>query len=398
MFRLGTLAPPLCFLLIPLSALAETSLISSPSVHARLRYEDIDADRPLSGANATVRLNVSNSMRFGRRLETLGELQAGYHVFNDLTLSDPAAGRELADINFLQINRLQAQYEFSPKFNLTLGRQYLSHSNERLLGSLRFLDNDQTFDAARLNYVGSTGTTFDVSYANRALRQGGRFDAETDFSGDIWNISFSTPTPLGTFFIHHQDIAFDDVGLRPASVANFETTLFSLSGRRHRSNVNVIWSVAYGLQDQDRAASASGLEYLDANASISVDNLTFTAGYEKLGAGSGDLAFQTPLGTNHAFQGKADLFLKTPPGGVIDKNANLSYAFGAIGEFKKVSSAIAYHEFTSDMGARSLGDEWDVTLQSVFRGALLKLEFANYQAASFGTDRTFVWLTVGKTY
>ena len=90
--------------------------------------------------------------------------------------------------------------------------------------------------------------------------------------------------------------------------------------------------------------------------------------------------------------------MKTPPGGVIDKNANLSYAFGAIGEFKKVSSAIAYHEFTSDMGARSLGDEWDVTLQSVFRGTLLKLEFANYQAASFGTDRTFVWLTVGKTY
>ena len=398
MLRLSRILQPVFALSIPWTAIAETSPLSEMSVETRLRYEDIQSDNgPFSGDNATFRVNVSNEANLHKNLNVLGELQAGLHIFNNVSFIAPPSS-EIANNNFIQVNRLQAQFEISPELNLTVGRQYLTQMNERLLGALRFLDNDQTFDAVRLNYVDKNGLTVNLSYANRVLRQGGRVDPEMDFSGDIWNVAASTPTPIGTLCLHHQNIEGDKPLQRLAGLSHAQTTILNLSGRSHTDNTNLLWSLSYGQQDQSGALSANDLEYFDAKASLSVEKLTLSAQYENLGANSAGSAFQTPLGTNHAFQGKADLFLKTPDLGLIDTNLNIKYSFGTVGEFKKISGTLSYHDFKADTGPQTLGSEWDFTLQSVIRGTLIKFEYANYDAASFGTDRSFVWLTLGKKY
>ncbi len=119
------------------------------------------------------------------------------------------------------------------------------------------------------------------------------------------------------------------------------------------------------------------------------DALSLKLGHEQLGSDAGSFALQTPLGTRHAFQGWADVFLKTPDVGLRDAyvavDANLQW-FGV---------GATYHQFRADEGHVALGHEIDAQVSVPLPHALrAQVKLAHYQADNFGVDTDKFWLQI----
>ena len=113
---------------------------------------------------------------------------------------------------------------------------------------------------------------------------------------------------------------------------------------------------------------------------------------ELLSSNDGLYAFQTPLGTNHLFQGWADQFLTTPRQGIRDTFLSAS------AKIQKAQLLAEYHDFESDFGSIDFGDEFDVGVSyPLMRKLTGKLEYADYKAgdtASGKVDTRKFWLTL----
>ena len=149
------------------------------------------------------------------------------------------------------------------------------------------------------------------------------------------------------------------------------------------------FSYALEYADQSNYADAPNsvdAQYYLAELGVKLGAVTPQIGYEVLG-GDGVFGFSTPFGTNHAFQGWADIFLNTPPGGIRDAYASLS---GTTGKFKL---AAIYHEFSADQGGQNYGSEIDLLLaRPITQRLSLLLKYADYQADDFAVDTRRYWL------
>jgi hypothetical protein len=95
---------------------------------------------------------------------------------------------------------------------------------------------------------------------------------------------------------------------------------------------------------------------------------------ELLSSNDGLYGFQTPLGTNHLFQGWVDKFVVTPKNGIRD-----TYLSGGT----KFCSVLVYaelHRYRTDYQSLDLGNEFDIGLTFLFTKRLTgKLEYGDYR-------------------
>jgi len=111
-----------------------------------------------------------------------------------------------------------------------------------------------------------------------------------------------------------------------------------------------------------------------------VDSLTFKASFERLD-GTGSAAFQTPLGTNHAFQGTADRFLTTPRDGIRDAYGTL---VATMHGFKFIAG---YHMLESDEFGYDYGNELDLQLtRAINKHFTVGAKYADYDADTNATN------------
>lgn len=127
--------------------------------------------------------------------------------------------------------------------------------------------------------------------------------------------------------------------------------------------------------------------------------------HEVLSSNSGNYAFQTPLGTNHLFQGWADHFLATPRQGIRDTFVTFA------GSIQKAKLYAEYHVFKSDEPFATLGGqlgdkygtEFDASVTYPFTPKITcKLEYAKFNESDvYGTlagaarkgDKEMFWIT-----
>ncbi len=113
-----------------------------------------------------------------------------------------------------------------------------------------------------------------------------------------------------------------------------------------------------------------------------VESVALGLGYELLSGDGGVDAFQTPLGTNHAFQGAADRFLVTPGDGIRDAYLRLSARVAG------AQVAVEFHDFRADRDGYRYGQEWNFLLEkTIAQRFLIGAQYADYQAD--GNDRNF---------
>ena len=374
-------------------ALAEP-LKLTPLIDARLRYEGVDQQGKSEQADAlTFRMRSGLEAKSGP-WSFLAEAEATLAINGDYnsTVNGRTAFPVVADPQTIELNRVQLQYRGLPQTVVTLGRQRINLDDQRFVGTVLWRQNEQTYDAVRLESAALGPLTADITYSWSVRSIFGIDSPLQSIGGD--NVLAQLGGKAGPVAI--KGFAYlvdqDQAGRRQFSSQTYgarATGSFALSSQ---FKLGIVASFAQQ-SDYKNNPNTYAAEYWLGEAQMAAHGLTLTGGYEVLGASSGRpfTSFQTPLATAHKFNGWADLFLTTPPNGLRDAYAGLGYALPT--PRGPVSLSVIYHRFDSDRLDQHYGDEWNA--QAAFKltphiGLLVK--YADYRAASFGTDTRKLWL------
>jgi len=362
-----------------------------PIIDARVRYETVD--QPATDADAiTVRLRSGIEIAksgFSFLAEAEGNL-AILEDFNSTTNGNGGIFSVVADPENIELNRLQIKYANKGFGDVILGRQRINIDDQRFVGSVGWRQNEQTFDAIAANVTALKGVTFNASYSNSQRTIFGiEADNRTAFDGDF--VFLGAGTKLGPINIKGFSYLLDfdaDEGLGPLSNST-QTYGASAAAKFNIGKANLALRARYANQSdyQDNPNDFSA-DYFDGWASLSYSGFSLIGGYENLGSDNG-VGFRTPLATLHKFNGFADVFLGTPGAGLEDKYVKVKYNIPVLGG---LNALVAYHNFDSDVGGISYGDEIDAVLSFKVKKANILLKYANYQADGFGVDTERFWI------
>jgi hypothetical protein len=373
-----------------------------PLLDLRLRYENVDQDGLPRNANAwTLRARAGAEIVAGDwSLLTEGEATAPLREEYDSGLNGKTSYPIVADPPNGELNRLQLQYRGLPKTIVTAGRQRINLDDQRFIGSVGWRQNEQTFDALRIEFSGIESVKADLTYAwsNRTIWGiDGKAARQQAVSGDnlfanlAWTSSVGTLT--GFAYLIDQDEAAVQ-GLRQSS----QTYGIRLVGSRALSrSAKLNYAASYARQsDYHRNPSDYAADYWLIDVGLDLGALKLGAGLEVLGADDGVplTSFQTPLATLHKFQGWADRFLTTPPNGVRDFYASAAYGWKKMAGLDSIAAQIVYHRFDSDRLDIAYGEEWNAQLSAKRGSWAATAKLAAYDADALASDTRKLWLQV----
>jgi hypothetical protein len=373
-----------------------------PLIDARLRYENVDQvplAKDAQAITARVRAGVeAKTKAFAVLVEAEGTLAIS-EKYNS-GLNGKAAFPVVADPETIELNRAQVQLLAIPKTVVTLGRQRINLDDQRFVGSVGFRDNEQTFDAVRIEYSGIKNVKADVTYSwsQRTIWGidgiGGRQQA---VRGDnvFANLSFKHKigTLTGFAYLVDQD---------EAAISSFRMSSKTFGARfagttPFSKKAKLTYAASYARQsDYHRNPNAYAADYILGEVGVEAKGFKLLGGYEVLGADKGAAltSFQTPYATLHKFNGWADKFLVTPPNGLRDAYAVAGYTKPKLGKFTAVSVQANYHSYRSDRLGIDYGDEVGAQLSAKLKKYTFTLKYADYNAKLFATDTQKFWASV----
>ncbi len=311
----------------------------------RLRYEGVDQDGKAENADAfTLRSLIGwqtapyHNLSFAAQLINVGVLNDDYENFGR-GVAEPgkAAYPRVVDPDNTDINQLFVEWTGIRNTKLRLGRQSVKLDNVRFIGNVEFRQVMQVFDGVALENKGLLPDTsiylahFDkVKQINTKLQ-----DANIEIANLKYSISPSESL-VGYGYL---------IDWNAALKATSSKTFGLRADGAHA--INPDWKVLY------TAEYAKQGDYKGGNSNIDAYYLRLGGGamygswylrldHEILSSNNGASAFQTPLGTNHLFQGWVDQFLTTPNTGIKDTFVS----FG--GKLMDVQLLGEYHVFRSD--------------------------------------------------
>lgn len=375
-------------------------------VDARYRFEHVDQDLIANDANAhTLRARV------GFLTGKVWDLQAfvegeGIVQFND-DFNDTVNGHTtfptVADPEDFQINRLQLEYSGLPQTAITVGRQRINLDNQRFVGGVAFRQNEQTFDAARITNTSIDNLALTYIYVNQINRIFGEESAQGAFEGDTHLFSAAYDVKgWGKLTGYAYLIDLEDAP--QATIPSTETFGLRFAGKHDiAEGFAGLYALEYATQS-DYANNPNGydVDYWLIEAGVGAHGFKLLGGIESL-EGDSTNRFQTPLATLHKFQGYADVFLVTPPNGIVDTYGTLGYETKIENgdPLTGVMAAITYHDFETERGSASLGSEIDLELVARFgEHWSAGVKYADYDGVPTPgfADRNKLWLSVDFTY
>jgi hypothetical protein len=377
-----------------------------PLFDGRLRWENVDQDDFSRQATAvTFRLRAGAELAVKDwSLLAEGEATAAPVERYDSGINGKLLHPVVADPENIELNRLQLQYRGLPKTILTLGRQRINIDDQRFVGSSGWRQNEQTFDAVRLEYGDAKGLRADLTYSwsvRTIWGIDGRDARQQAVGGNNVFATISRPTPIGTLsgfaFVVDQDEA-QVQGFRLSS----QTYGIRLAGSRKLSkDAKLNYALSYASQsDHHRNPNDYRAAYWLADLGLEWGSAKLGLGHERLGADEGVAltSFQTPLATLHKFQGWADKFLTTPPNGIRDWYGNIGYGWKKAAGLDAINATLVYHRFNSDRLSLRYGNEWGATISARKGRWTTTAKLACYDADEFATDTRKFWLQVEWAY
>ncbi|MBC9249993.1 hypothetical protein A9179_06850 [Pseudomonas alcaligenes] len=397
------------------AAFAEESLSNlisqgKPILDARYRFENVDPNNALRDANAqTLRTRVG--FQSGKWYGLSGLLEVdNVSRLGDAAYNDTRNGQKeysvVADPDGSEIN--QALLRYDHKYgSAVLGRQRINLDNQRFVGGAAWRQNEQTYDGALGQLKPLDGLTLTYAYIDQINSiwgpDNGRYDnasnpANIDGHSHLINAQYVAMPELT---VTAYDYLLDLDNLAVTSSAAEGTLSSQTSGLRLNGAIAGVSYVLEYAKQKDYGDNPLDLDsdYYLAELGYTIKGVALKAGYEVLGGdeGPGNRAFQTPLATKHAFQGWADQFLTTPADGIED-----AY-LGATAPLLGGTLQAVYHDFDTEQGSDSYGDEIDLSYGHPIpgvKGLVGLLKYASYnsddEARTVDTDK--FWLQLQYTY
>ncbi len=356
---------------------------------ARLRYHTIDQDAFEQSAEAlTLRIKLGLELNIFENSTALIEFEGSENFIEDFndTLNGQIDRPAISDPENFDINRLQFQTDITPDTRLTLGRQRIALDDWRFIGHWDFRQNEQTFDAARIESKIGPGI-LDAAYVGHVERQFGNDSPAGEFDGDSFIVNYGLITPVGRLVAFYYGLDLE-TGPDENRVSNLSsaTSGVRINGRYKWTDWGLNWDASIA-QQRDFADNPNDYAAIYAASKLGVEyrNYDFSVKAELLGSDNGQ-AIQTPLGTLHRLNGAADQFLTTPDEGLRDVSVSAGYKLRNLGIFEDIRARASYHWFESDEGNDSFGEEFDIALSGKWKNIRFGLEYADYDANSFSSD------------
>jgi hypothetical protein len=304
------------------------------------------------------------------------------------TVSDPT-GTEMNQA-YAKFSTLSL-FDSGATFDLRAGRQRIQLDDDRFIGNVGWRQFEQTFDAVRVqSNLGIEGLLAQYAYVWHVQRIFGPDGPNWDSQSHVINVAYAfSPAFKVIPFAYFLD--FDD----DAPASSSDTLGLRLTGelwRDPKDDADLFgdYELTYARQsDAGMNAADYDADFFAAQGRLVKKGLgSVTLGYQFLGSDDGAFAFQFPLGTNHKFQGFADMFLTTPAGGVQDLYLGLSadLPWG-------ISPAATFHQYWADEGGDDLGYEFNLVASKKVRPNWMVLfKAAVFDGHSGMGDTTKFWL------
>ena len=390
--------PLLAAALLPCAASAQDFTVK-PLLDARLRYENVDQDGIARDANA-----VTLRLRPGLQVSDGGWsalIEGETNLVFDTAYNDGTNGRTqfplVPDPRNAEINRAQIRYA-GKDFAITAGRQLIELADQRFVGSSNWRQNQQTFDAVRIQYGQAKGFSADLTYSwsdrtvNGIHGMGARQQA---VSGSNVFALLNYGTSLGTLTGFAYLVDQDEKAVQNYALSNQTYGVRFAGSQPVGKGVKIGYIASWARQsDYHNNPNDYVADYWLAEASLTASALTATGGYEVLGADKGAAltSVQTPLASFFKWNGWAGKFGTTPPNGLRDLYGTLGYGWKKVGPADAIGLSATYHRFDSDRLSQHYGNEWDLLATAKRGHAQLSVRYARYQADRLMTDTGKFWL------
>lgn len=369
-------------------------------LNLRPRYEYVDlATKPKTANALTLRTLVGwETKPFKGFAVTLQAINVAHlnDDFNDEAAQAAASPYPLvADPDDTDLNQVYLDFTGLSNTRFRLGKQSIKLDNVRFIGNVEFRQVMQVFNGMTVENKGLPNTEI---YAAHLTRVKSIFALQRELKVEILHAAYKlTPNDVLIGYAYFQDDP--ELAGAAANVKDLSNRVIGIradGAHPFGEKFKLLYTAEYAKQD----------DYADGDGKIDADYLRVGLGpkwgdwfvradYERLASNNGDYAFQTPLGTNHLFQGWADHFLTTPRQGIEDRYLT---AGGKIGN---ASLYAEYHRFKSDTGGINFGDEFDLSVAYPFSKRFSgKIEYAEFRekdvlaGAARKADLTKIWVTL----
>jgi len=307
----------------------------------------------------------------------------------------------VADPEKSELNQLWLSYAGIPDTLVKGGRQRIKLDDDRFIGNVGWRQMETTFDSVLITHNNQQlfGLTVNAGYIGNVQT----FTATTEnISAPILNVSYKVGdvgTAIG--YGYWLDYTERENAEKSSATYGLRFTNYQKPGDSFKlsDNYGLVYTAEWGYQqDYGHGKTAYDANRLNLMGGFTAYNFTVQGAMEQLDGKGVNRTFDTPLGTNHAFQGWADLFLVTPKDGIRDVFATVSSTF----DRGEVVLTGVFHNFTDDTGQNQYGKEWDFQATKKFgKHYSLLAKYAYYSAdnsipAAPGgfttTDTQKIWL------
>ena len=323
----------------------------------RYRYENvhIDNDLPKKTANAnTLRLRAGYLTPEVLNLQAYAEYEGNLAMQEDYNSLRNGFTRyeTVADPEANELNQFWLAYTGIPDTLIKGGRQRIELDNERFIGNDDWRQMEQTFGSVLIRNKSIENLTLNFIYIGRVQTV---ISTKRGINMPVLNFSyqfgkFSTLTGYAYWLADYKNA--------DNSTQTYGVRIHGAPRLKH--DIQLSYDVGYSNQANYKNNSADyALDRYNIILGATYVGITVKSGMEQLN-GNGAYAFQTPLGTNHAFQGWADKFLVTPVDGIRDIQASIDKSFYG------VKFLFAYHYFTDSNGNGEYGNEYDFLVTKHF--------------------------------
>jgi hypothetical protein len=394
------------------STLAEAIQQGHSMSSLRLRDERVEQDGKAETANAlTLRTLLGwqtaplHGFSVGAQLINVGVFDDNYdNGAKGVLQPGRAAYPRIVDPDYTGINQLHVDWTGLPDTRLRLGRQSVKLDNVRFVGNVEFRQVMQVFDGVSVETKALLPKTtlyaahFDQAVQVSTLRQSTNIN--------LLNLRYAI-SPTENLIGYGYYVGWDRSTLQATSS---RTLGARLDGARPLSpDWKVLYTAEYAKQDP----YGDGAPTIDSHYSRFGAGAQYGQWYaridrEVLSSNHGLSAFQTPLGTNHLFQGWVDKFLVTPNAGIRDTFVTAGGKLGGVTlltEYHWIDSDV---RFVSGSGTGSrYGTEWDVSAAYPLRKDLVgKIEYGSFRekdpytvtASSRVRNTDKLWVTMQYTF
>jgi hypothetical protein len=367
-------------LLVLSSQVFADDIVSLPGQHElgmRTRFQDV-IDPLLGGAQAfTTRIKLTSRFTLDdeQQWQFLAEPNFVY-AFNDGDYNSVTIKKltsPIPDPQGFNWSKVNVSYDSMNDWHLTLGRQALAFDNERMVGAIEFWQTPQNFDALKFDFNDHINWHLQYAYTNKVHRIFGQDSTsvipkddiryglidkrpvnelgEHKLNAHLLNISYQTDNNL--------TITAYNYLVENKNQAKFSLNTFGmrLSDEFKPQKIKYRYTIEFANQ-QDAYDNPDNYQawYSLLEGSVQYKSHIFQLSQEILSEDNHH-GFKTPLGTNHKFQGWADVFT----GYAMQTGLRDQYVTYR-GRIKKLRWRAVYHRFNSYSSSNHIGNELDIEL------------------------------------